>query len=405
MEAFARRQQNPPNNNPNHRARNAGSGTTTANPSTAAWFQGAPLSKLITIIVAVAYAVFEMGDLKGTSVVSLDWQAVLFEGQIYRLFLYPLTFASIAELVVGLGVLCPLMRRFEREMGTRKFASFLLFKTLPISTIIQCLLLELSDLSDTPPEPPTFTPGPYPHIGALLYLYHHYTPKQHPQLFGVLGFDFSEKALTYGFALQSITSNGWSSFLPAAVGYASGYLASSPFLGLVFGGSKGYWEVVPLPGFVLRLAAGVGRVLGLDILRYAPTTGVIGLTSGGGMRRGMQGAYGGGGNGQVLLPEGGGFGMIRRNPRGGGGGGRANGPGATGVPALPTDMGTAGGGDVPVAPTIGQFQAPLPPPVPEPEAIEQLTAMGFDREAVMTALQATDNNVGAAANRLLSGGS
>jgi len=149
----------------------------------------------------------------------------------------------------------------------------------------------------------------------------------------------------------------------------------------------------------------VGRVLGLDILRYAPTTGVIGLTSGGGMRRGMQGAYGGGGNGQVLLPEGGGFGMIRRNPRGGGGGGRANGPGATGVPALPTDMGTTGGGDVPVAPTIGQFQAPLPPPVPEPEAIEQLTAMGFDREAVMTALQATDNNVGAAANRLLSGGS
>jgi len=314
-----------------------------------------------------------------------------------------LTFASIAELLVGLGVLCPLMRRFEREMGTRKFASFLIFKTLPLSTTLQCLLLELSDLSDTPPESPSFIPGPYPHIGALLYLYHHYTPKQHPQLFGILGIDFSEKALTYGFALQSITSGGWSSFLPAAVGYAAGYIASSPLLGLVFG--RGWWEVVPLPGFVLRLAAGVGRVLGLDVLRYAPTTGVIG-GAGGEMRRGLQSVYGGdvGRDGQVLMPDAGGFGMMRRNPRGGGGGGRANGLGY--APGVPTDPTNAAIGDgVPIAPTIGQFLAPLPPPPPELEAIERLIAMGFGREAVVAALQDTDNNVGAAANQLLSGGS
>ena len=48
-------------------------------------------------------------------------------------------------------------------------------------------------------------------------------------------------------------------------------------------------------------------------------------------------------------------------------------------------------------------QPPRPPPPPPEEAIAQLTSMGFDREAVIRALQQTDNNVEAAANRLLMG--
>lgn len=47
--------------------------------------------------------------------------------------------------------------------------------------------------------------------------------------------------------------------------------------------------------------------------------------------------------------------------------------------------------------------APRPPPPPPEEAIAQLTSMGFDRQAVIRALQQTDNNVEAAANRLLMG--
>ena len=45
--------------------------------------------------------------------------------------------------------------------------------------------------------------------------------------------------------------------------------------------------------------------------------------------------------------------------------------------------------------------APPPPPPPPEEAISQLTSMGFAREAVIRALQQTDNNVEAAANRLM----
>lgn len=47
--------------------------------------------------------------------------------------------------------------------------------------------------------------------------------------------------------------------------------------------------------------------------------------------------------------------------------------------------------------------APRPPPPPPEEAITQLTNMGFDRQAVVNALQQSDNNVEAAANRLLMG--
>lgn len=258
-------------------------------------------------------------------------------------------------------------------MGTRKFTSFLLFKSLPLSTILLCLLLELSDLTDntttTTLAEPSFAPGPYPHIGALLYLYHTYTPKQHPRLFGLLGIDFSEKAFTYGFALQSCLSNGWSSTLPVAVGYVAGWIASSPLLHEMLGEK---WDVVPLPRFLLRSAEGVARATGLDVLCYAPTTGVVGLA-------GPSGRRGGGGGGQVLLP---------RRPGGPNGGGVA-----------PPVM----GGGVPVVPPPVRFEAPPPPPPPSEEAVGQLTAMGFDREAVVRALQATDNNVGAAANRLLSG--
>lgn len=49
-------------------------------------------------------------------------------------------------------------------------------------------------------------------------------------------------------------------------------------------------------------------------------------------------------------------------------------------------------------------QPPQPPSPPPEEAIEQLTSMGFEREAVIRALQMSGNNVEAAANRLLMSG-
>ena len=67
--------------------------------------------------------------------------------------------------------------------------------------------------------------------------------------------------------------------------------------------------------------------------------------------------------------------------------GRGRGGGGTAVPAAPR-------------PTPRRPVAPAPPPE---EAIEQLTAMGFGREEVVQALQASSNSVERAANILLSG--
>ena len=57
----------------------------------------------------------------------------------------------------------------------------------------------------------------------------------------------------------------------------------------------------------------------------------------------------------------------------------------------------------PIGGNGGAPVAPRPPPAPPEEAIAQLTGMGFDRQAVIRALQQSDNNVEGAANRLLMG--
>ncbi|KAF1319611.1 Protein kinase, partial [Globisporangium splendens] len=61
---------------------------------------------------------------------------------------------------------------------------------------------------------------------------------------------------------------------------------------------------------------------------------------------------------------------------------------------LPGAGGMMGGGMLP------PHMAAAPP---SEDAIQQLMALGFDRERAITALQSTSNNVEAAANRLLNG--
>eukprot|EP00547_Thalassionema_nitzschioides_P018461 CAMPEP_0194239108 /NCGR_PEP_ID=MMETSP0158-20130606/5676_1 /TAXON_ID=33649 /ORGANISM="Thalassionema nitzschioides, Strain L26-B" /LENGTH=111 /DNA_ID=CAMNT_0038973513 /DNA_START=663 /DNA_END=998 /DNA_ORIENTATION=- len=60
---------------------------------------------------------------------------------------------------------------------------------------------------------------------------------------------------------------------------------------------------------------------------------------------------------------------------------------------------------VPSVATVPTPRAVAAVPTPPPEsAIEQLTSMGFDRDSVLTALQASQNNVERAADILLTRG-
>ncbi|KAL3805785.1 hypothetical protein HJC23_007746 [Cyclotella cryptica] len=286
------------------------------------WFLGAPVSKAIAISTAVIYVIAEMK--KWHEAMVFDTTKIFDHAQFYRIFVCNLTFGSMGELLFGLAALCPLMRRFEREMGSKKFSAFIVYSSL-ISTVLELIFFNI--FFDTERYS-----GPYPQIGAVLFLYHNFTPRLYPKFFGVLGFDFSEKSLTYGLCAQVILSGGLSTATPTLFGFIAGSLSVN-------------LSQTELPDFVY-VAAGV---IGKAFVDEAPAVM---------MSRSVQRA-------------------ANSRPR--------------------AREGRIAAGAIPAR------QPPRPPPPPPEEAIEQLTSMGFEREAVIRALQQTGNNVEAAANRLLMG--
>lgn len=286
----------------------------------AVWFLGAPVSKAIAISTVIVYVVAEMNNWHDSLV--LDTTKIFDHAQFYRIFVCNLTFASMGELIVGLLALCPLMRRFEREMGSRRFGAFIVYSSV-LSTILELIIFNIFfDIERYS--------GPYPQLGAMLALYHKFTPRLHPKFFGVLGYDFSEKSLVYGLCAQVLLSGRLSSLIPAMVGFISGILCIN-------------WSETELPDFVYSFSNFMGKA----IVDEAP----------------------------AIM-------MSRSVQRGAERGNRPRGAPNVGRPAAPP-------------------AAPRPPPPPPEEAITQLTNMGFDRESVTRALQQSDNNVEAAANRLL----
>lgn len=255
------------------------------------------------------------------STLPTDTTKIFDHAQYYRIFVCNLTFGSIGELIFGLMALCPLLRRFEREMGSRKFGAFIVYASV-LSTILELVFFNIFFIERYS--------GPYPQLGAVLALFHKFTPRMHPKFVGILGYDLSEKSITYGLCAQVILFGGFSTMIPTFFGFLSGLLAVK-------------WSDSELPDFVYTIAGLVGKVITDD----APSVMMSRSVQRGGANR------------------------TRR-----------------------TITGTQ------VAPPA---QPPRPPPPPPEEAIAQLTSMGFDREAVIRALQQTDNNVEAAANRLLMG--
>lgn len=205
-------------------------------------------------------------------------------------------------------------------MGSRRFGAFIVYVSF-LSTILELGFFNI--FFDTERYS-----GPYPQLGAVLALYHKFTPRLHPKFFGILGYDFSEKSITYGLCAQVMLSGGMSTIVPTMIGFLSGMLCVN-------------FSENQLPEFVYSLAAIIGNALLVD---EAP----------------------------AIM-------MSRSVQRGAGGGGGGNRPRRAAAPQTPR----------------------APPPPPPEEAITMLTSMGFEREAVIRALQQTDNNVEAAANRLM----
>ena len=329
------------------------------------WFQGSPLSHFLVYLALGTHFLLEHGGFSGgTELINLNLDDIFTHGEVHRLFLNQCTFGNMGEMVVGLMTLGKLMISFEREFGTRKFASFLLIKCFLLSTLLQ--LFSLMVLDGLGFGVTHLAPGPYSYIGSLLCLYHFFTPRLYTKFIGILGMDFSEKAMTYVFTIMTVCSQGLSSLIPSICGF----IAAGISINTSQRNPYGKWECT-LPNFVIRFGANVGKVLGFDqsitnsaFINRGSGLSVTGLGAGGIRQQGRTGTAH----------------TNRRN-------------GAAGAAHPATSA---------VAAAMQQQQQPQFQP-PTQEAIDQLTAMGFEREAVVRALGQTDNNVEAAANRLLSG--
>ena len=101
-------------------------------------------------------------------------------------------------------------------MGSRRFAAFIVYTSV-LSTIFELVFFNVFfDVERYS--------GPYPQLGAVLALYHRFTPRLYPQFFGILGINFSEKSLTYGMCAQVILFGGVGTIVPTFVGFVSGIL-------------------------------------------------------------------------------------------------------------------------------------------------------------------------------------
>lgn len=285
--------------------------------------------------------------------INSDLDRLFLYGEVWRIWTCQLPYETLGEALFSLGVLCPLMRRFEREMGSRKFASFLTF-TFVIASTWELIFFQVFSTYNHTTTPRVS--GPYPWLGSLLFLFHVYTPRLYPNFFSLLGIMCSEKSITYAIALQLIFSGGTSTMIPAATGMMAAFVCTTPALQIK------NWE---LPSFVYRIGPIVGRPF-MD----TPNTPFPNINHMNNIPNARFPARDRNGNRMMAPPP----------------------PAAMIPPARQHQQARHR-----APPTT----LPIPTPPPSEEMIETLTSMGFERDAVLRVLQQCDNNVERAANQLL----
>ncbi|KAI9981332.1 hypothetical protein PInf_009028 [Phytophthora infestans] len=314
-------------------------------------FYGAPVTYAFSLAVGAASSASLLLD-RG-HLLALDRDAILSRSQYWRLISSQLTFHH--GLAVSLGLYTVFQFRvLERQLGSRKFGSILVFVLL-ISGALQ-----LAALTSSPWLAKTIPGGPYPIIGAFAVYFNKFIPKLHPRSFSVWGLHFSDKSSTYMLMLVLFVRD-FRALIPFMGGSFLGLLFRSTPLGRlqlpsfvcsILGLLHPFFKVVPASTLALqrqRRALEAQRRVNARFNRGRP---------------GAPAVQGQGFRDQLL-------------------------PGAGG--AMPGGALAAGG-------MLPPHMAAQPP---SEDAIQQLMALGFDRERALQALQTTDNNVEAAANRLL----
>jgi UBA/TS-N domain len=344
------------------------------------FFVGAPFSKLVIVATLVLYltAIARGGGGGELNSIMMRMNAARIRerGEVYRYASSKVTFLTNGEFFVGMTLLLFLLRKFEREMGSRKmmlFCIFILMGTMAVEAvfIVHSTTALLTTSSSSFHNTYQYS-GPYPLIGALFSLFHQYTPRLYPRFFSILGVAFSEKFFYYLWFLAMAGGAGWNSALAVTIGWMVAWLYHR--IDVV----KNVWDI-PEP------LAAILSDIGSRISEAPPHILVTAAARGVGAPGGAGAAAGG---------------ARRPAPRPPGGG--AQHPTAA---ALAAAAAAAGG----IPPLVGggpnirpaAAAAAQRPTVADPAAIEQLVMMGFSRPQVVEALQWSNNDVQRAADRLL----
>lgn len=316
-------------------------------------FENAPVSQGFIILTIIATC-FLVNDVK--SWLSLDLNK-LYIGQEYRLISSQLIFDNVPQAIVG-SIIMYGFRTFERQMGSRKFGTFLIISFI-INLIIELILSGIITSSITALKSTVVTSGPFFYIYALVPFYYYYTPAMHSTKYKIFGIPItiSQKLWLYVLLTELFFSFGVSSIMSGMSGMLTGLI----YLSNVFGIQR-----LRLPEFIIVAFNFLGSL-------YS-STGNNGNNRGNVNR-----------NDRRMDPGGIGAGYGTNDTQGHGNGGAL---GTAGV-------GGAGFGNNGV-PDLSAFTGP-----PPREMIDMLVEMGFDEASATRALRATGNNLEAAASRLL----
>lgn len=187
-------------------------------PSAAAVFRGALVSKVTTICSVISYLYMSQKNISFPLEYAKPKTFVLSK----------IAFSTPGEAIVGTSLLAILMRKYEREMGSRKFVVFWGFiQCFTIAQEIFCLeLLNARNLvyTDTAAPIRISYSGPYALLAAVFYLYHSYGPRIHPRFVSVFGLHFSEKTFYYVWYSQLLLSGGVQALFPTSLGMVASLL-------------------------------------------------------------------------------------------------------------------------------------------------------------------------------------
>nr|CCA21552.1 protein kinase putative [Albugo laibachii Nc14] len=316
-------------------------------------FHGAPVTYAMFVgIAATSAAAFF--TLPGRNLLT-DCELITRNHQYWRLFTGQFTFNHGIAASFGLYLLYQ-FRVLERQMGSYKFGSSA-FCIMNLSSFYMFCLCQLWSKNARNFD----TSGGYMLFGYLLYYYHRFIPRLQPNAYTFFNVNLSDKSLTYIMMLMMLGRD-----VRTLILFVPGW-----YLGLLWSTTR--VGDIRLPWIITSF-----------FRLFRPLFSVVPASAASAQRqrRAMEAQ-------QRLFGQRGAPAQGQPHPEG-----RANASQSAQGQGYRDQL-------LPGGPPDGMLAPHLAARPPSQEAIQQLMALGFDRDRSLRALQITENNVQAAANRLL----